>query len=176
MIRSLFRKTKGPGQPHVLSWYLIIEKVKQFKQKEREQKRKHILDAARDASRQAAGLGWILLSNPHNVPFKEQVEFVPSSLMAEALALCETVFTCQRLMMKLVRFESDYSQLIKIVNSGFGNSGTSCIVTDVIAYIFDFICFVWIPQERNTFADVLAKDALNASGQQVVDGALNALN
>lgn len=38
---------------------------------------------------------------------------------------------------------------------------------------FDFVFFVWILRERNTAADMLAKNALNASNPVVVDGGLN---
>lgn len=51
-------------------------------------------DAAWDASRQAAGLGWILQSSPRHHTFKEHAVFVSSPLKAKALALQEVVFAC----------------------------------------------------------------------------------
>lgn len=135
-------------------------------------------DAAWDALRQAAGLGWFLQSNSQNKTYKERVEFVSSPLMAEALALRIAVLTCRRLKMKRVCFESDSAQLIKIVNSGSGALDLHGVASDIISCIpaFVSVCFVWIPRERNTDADLLAKSALNAPGQFVVDGVVNALS
>ena len=65
-----------------------------------------------------------------------------------------------------------------IVNSKSSVTELHGVVSDILAcsLAFDFVCFVWIPRERNTAADLLAKDALNASVQCVVDGAVNAHN
>lgn len=135
-------------------------------------------DAAWDENKQAAGLGWILLAQPQNQAYKERVPFVTSPLMAEALALRNAVMLCQRSRIMKVRFESDSAQLIKIINSEAIDSELHGVVTDIFSCIsaFEFVCFAWIPRERNMFADALAKDALTASGQFMVDGAVNALN
>lgn len=135
-------------------------------------------DAAWDANKQAAGLGWFLLAQPQIQAYKERVPFVTSPLMAEALALRNAVMLCQRSRIRKVRFESDYAQLIKIINSEAIASELHGVVADIFSCIsaFEFVCFAWIPRERNMFADDLAKDALNASGQFVVDGVVTALN
>ncbi|KAF2609923.1 hypothetical protein F2Q70_00009639 [Brassica cretica] len=68
--------------------------------------------------------------------------------------------------MKMMRFKSDSAQLIKIINSGSGPPELHGIVSNILACSaeFDFVCFVWIPRGKNTDADLLAEDALNASG------------
>lgn len=78
----------------------------------------------------------------------------------------------------MLLFESDSAQLIKIINSGSGSPELRGIVSDILACIpeFHFVCFVWIPREKNTDADLLAKDALIASGLLAVDDALNVPN
>ena len=135
-------------------------------------------DAAWEASRQVARLGWIRLGRPTNQTFKGHVEFVTSPLMAEALALRDAILTCKRMKIKKLRFESDSAQLIKIVNSKSSVPELHGVVSDILAccLAFEFVCFVWIPRERNTIADLLAKNALIASVQCVVDGAVNAHN
>ena len=78
----------------------------------------------------------------------------------------------------MMRFESDSAQLIKIINSGSGPPELHGIVSNILACSaeFDFVCFVWIPRGKNTDADLLAEDALNASGRLVIVGALIVLN
>lgn len=49
-------------------------------------------DAAWNASRQAAGMGWILTSNSGSQSFKAKEEFVSSPLKAEALVLRPAIF------------------------------------------------------------------------------------
>ncbi|CAN6913437.1 unnamed protein product, partial [Brassica oleracea] len=44
--------------------------------------------------RNLAGLGWVVLSSPCNIPHKKHLEFVASPLMAEGLALREAVRSC----------------------------------------------------------------------------------
>ncbi|KAG5388542.1 hypothetical protein IGI04_030083 [Brassica rapa subsp. trilocularis] len=135
-------------------------------------------DAAWEASRQVAGLGWIRLGRPTNQTFKGHVEFVTSPLMAEALALRDAILTCKRMKIKKLRFESDSAQLIKIVNSKSSVPELHGVVSDILAcsLAFEFVCFVWIPRERNTIADLLAKDALIASVQCVVVGVMPTTN
>lgn len=74
-----------------------------------------------------------------------------------------------------VVFESDSVQLVKAINSEYLSKELYCVVADVIslASAFVSVSFEWIPRERNSIADSLAKDALNVSGQQVVGVAFN---
>ncbi|CAN6878615.1 unnamed protein product [Brassica oleracea var. botrytis] len=44
--------------------------------------------------RNLAGLGWVVLSSPCDIPHKNHLEFVASPLMAEGLALREAVRSC----------------------------------------------------------------------------------
>ncbi|KAL0696293.1 hypothetical protein Bca4012_063473 [Brassica carinata] len=95
--------------------------------------------------------------------------------MAEALALRAAMLSCRRMEMKKIRFESDSSQLIKIINSGLGVAELHGVVADLLSLCnaFEFVSFMWIPRERNTFSDSLAKSALNASSPLVVGGGIN---
>lgn len=133
-------------------------------------------DAAWNVGRQAAGFGWVFqFPSLQQQTSKSSAAYVASSLQAEAMAMREAIFECRRLKMKKLRFESDSAQLIKYLNSGSGSPELHGIVADVllISLDFEFVCFVWIPRERNTVADLLAKDALIASGLLLeVDGAL----
>lgn len=86
-------------------------------------------DAASAPNRLNAGLGWVILSRAGNQSYKEHVSF---PLVAVALALREAVFTCRRLKMEKLRFESDSAQLIKIINSGLGASVIHGVVADII--------------------------------------------
>lgn len=76
--------------------------------------------------------------------------------------------------LKTLRFESDSAQLVKTVNEETGTPELQDILDCISA--FEFVSFVWIPRERNTMADLLAKDVLNALGHLVVVGTFNGLN
>lgn len=125
-------------------------------------------DAAWTITSQVAGLGWVVLSRRHIQTFKEHMEFVPSPRMSEVLALRKAI-NSKRMKMKALRFESDSSQLIRLSTPDLHR-----IVSDIVAFIsdFEFVCFVWIPRERNTMADLLSKDALIASARLVAEDAL----
>lgn len=95
-------------------------------------------------------------------------------LIAEGLAVREAVLTCQRKELKKVRIESDSQTLVKVLNSGAGLYG---IFSDILklAEAFEYVCFVWIPRERNVMADCLAKTDLNVVVPLVVEEDIIAL-
>ena len=47
---------------------------------------------------------------------------------------------------------------MKALNSGASGAGLYGIVSDILTLgeDFEFVCFVWIPRERNVLADCLA--------------------
>lgn len=98
--------------------------------------------------------------------------------MAEALALREAIQCCIHNRLELVRFEADSAQLIKALNSGGDIPELYGVVSDILslASMFKSACFVWIPRERNSFADTLAKEVLLVGGQSMVESTFIPLN
>ncbi|KAG5391598.1 hypothetical protein IGI04_021561 [Brassica rapa subsp. trilocularis] len=135
-------------------------------------------DAAWAEQRNCAGLGWVLFAEDQIIQFSEQKAFVNSPLIAEGLAVRKAVLTCQRRELKKVRIESDSQTLVKALNSGASGAGLYGIVSDILkmAEAFEYVCFVWIPRERNVMADCLAKTALNVVVPLVVGEAFIASN
>ncbi|CAN6922281.1 unnamed protein product, partial [Brassica oleracea] len=83
--------------------------------------------------------------------------------MAEGLALRRAILQCKEIGISKIRCESDSSTLIKSLNLETSAAELYGVVTDIIelASSFDSISFVWIPRERNVFADGLAKLVLS---------------
>lgn len=119
-------------------------------------------DAAWCSSNNVAGLGWTLLSTPQNQEFQERRQYVASPLMAEGLALREAIQTCMRLELQDVRFESDSSVLIKCINAESRVAEIINLVADIVSLsaVFRSVSFAWIPREKNSVADALAKHSL----------------
>lgn len=67
-------------------------------------------------------------------------------------------------------FETNFSQLVKALNSGSSGAEFYAIVSGILSIVngFDFVVFGWIPRERNIMADRLAKDALSVAVLLVV--------
>lgn len=97
--------------------------------------------------------------------FKRREEWVSSALMAEGIAMREAVLYCAEAGMKKVKFESDSLQLIKVLNTGSPVTELYGVAADILSLgtSFEFVSFSWIPRERNSVADSLAKDALIVS-------------
>ena len=93
-----------------------------------------------------------------------------SVIVAEGLALKEAVTTCRLQEIKEVRFESDSAQLISAINKRDSPLELYGVVEDILilASEFDRVAFEWIPRERNSEADRLAKNALLLFEQEVV--------
>lgn len=75
-------------------------------------------------------------------------------------------------------FEADSTQLIKAVNMEECPTELYGVLSDIFSYVsaFDFVSFSWIPRERNSLADTLAKNALNVAGTLVVGETFMAAN
>ncbi|KAL0686503.1 hypothetical protein Bca4012_086180 [Brassica carinata] len=120
-------------------------------------------DAAWNSNSNVAGIGWVILSSPNHQEFHDRLEWVPSPLLAEGLALREAVHSCLRSGATTVRGESDSAQLIRCLNSGEVVPELHSVVSDILCFAsyFHSCSFVWIPRENNSIADGLAKMALN---------------
>ncbi|KAF2554325.1 hypothetical protein F2Q68_00037095 [Brassica cretica] len=128
--------------------------------------------------RNLAGLGWVVLSSPCNIPHKKHLEFVASPLMAEGLALRKAVRSCALDKMEIVSFESDSAQLIKAINKRNCVPELYGVISDILSFaaVFKSAYFSWTPREWNILADTLAKEVLFVGEPLVVDGALMSPN
>lgn len=135
-------------------------------------------DAAWPATTKDAGLGWATFSGSDIRSFKTSEKWVSSALTAEGLALREAVRSCANLGLTTVAFEADSTQLIKAVNMEECPTELYGVLSDIFSYVsaFDFVSFSWIPRERNSLADTLAKNALNVAGILVVGETFMAAN
>ncbi|KAL0744395.1 hypothetical protein Bca4012_085908 [Brassica carinata] len=120
-----------------------------------------------------AGLGWVFLEETGPRSFTLAKQCVPSPLMAEGLALREAARQCKIDGVKMVAFESDSVQLVKALSSESPSKELYSLTADVFSFVseFEFVSFSWIPRERNSIADCLAKGALIVSEQQMVGDA-----
>lgn len=98
--------------------------------------------------------------------------------MAEGLALREAILSCRLLPRRVLRFESDSSQLIKIINNRDETAELHSVVADILSFAaeFDNVSFAWISRVNNSRADALAKHALNVSELPVVVDAFTVPN
>ncbi|XP_056842856.1 uncharacterized protein LOC130507579 [Raphanus sativus] len=127
-------------------------------------------DAAWSSVTRNAGLGWVVLTPDGSRSFSSPRHSVLSPLVAEGLALREAVRTSASLGLKKVSFESDSSQLVQAMRTESLSKELLILMADIFSFVsaFEFVCFSWIPRERNSIADSLAKDALIVSELQVV--------
>lgn len=128
-------------------------------------------DAAWTPERTTAGLGWVIFSPEAQRPFSKRVNFVSSALVAEGLALLKAVRSGVSEEHRMVAFESDSAQLIRAINSGEGISELYGVIEDILSFasVFELVSFSWISREKNVQADRLAKLALNAVENVVVE-------
>ena len=135
-------------------------------------------DAAWDRQQEAAGLGWAIFTQDGIQRFKKGASFVSSPLLAEGMAMREAMALCSGMTLQTIRVESDSSQLIKALNSGYSVSELHGVLSDILAFVakFESVIFAWIPRERNSEANSLAKVAVNDVSSRVVEVAFNALN
>lgn len=132
-------------------------------------------DAAWCANNNTAGLGWTILSTDQNQEFQERRQYVASPLMAESFEMREAIRTCRRLELKALRFESDSTQLIKCINGEIVFAELLSVVADIRSFSaeFEFVSFIWIPREKNSVADLFAKNSLLVAEPEVVEEGFN---
>ncbi|XP_009137045.1 uncharacterized protein LOC103861088 [Brassica rapa] len=119
-------------------------------------------DAAWRAASQLAGLGWTIRREGEEVSSFSTDSSVKSALVAKAMAMRQAVKESWILGHKRLRCEADSDQLIKAFNGNEVPLEIYGIVADILDYSFRFevIAFVWIPREKNSIADGLAKQGL----------------
>ncbi|XP_048620925.1 uncharacterized protein LOC125591218 [Brassica napus] len=127
-------------------------------------------DAAWDIQTEKAGLGWAIFTAEGIQQHREVSSFVHSPLLAEGMAMRKAVSSCSALEIRTVRFESDSVQLIKALNSGKAVLELYGVISDILSLVANFenVSFAWIPRERNSLADNLAKMALSVTNTMVV--------
>ena len=132
-------------------------------------------DAAWDRQQEKVGLGWAIFSADGIQNHRKVSSFVHSPLLAEGMAMREAVSSCSTLENRTVRFESDSVQLIKALNSGNFVLELYGVISDILSFVANFenVSFVWIPRERNSLADNLAKVALSVPNSLVVGEVFN---
>ncbi|XP_056866816.1 uncharacterized protein LOC130512645 [Raphanus sativus] len=116
-------------------------------------------DAAWRASTQLAGFGWIIKTEATSVARFSTGDVVSSALIAEAMAMRHAVRESSILGCRRMVCESDSTQLIKALNGSDAPLEIYGIVADILdlSSLFEVIVFVWIPREKNSTADGLAK-------------------
>ena len=116
-------------------------------------------DAAWNETLSRAGLGWILTQNDVSTSFSRLENNVPSPLMAEGLALHETIQKSVELGVKNLQVESDSKILINSILNGNDVPELYGIVADILlcSVLFDSISFRWISREIFFVADLVAK-------------------
>lgn len=119
-------------------------------------------DAAWRASTQLAGFGWIIKNQDAKVTSFSTGCSVRSALVAEAMAMRLAVQESKVLGHKRLVCESDSLQLTKALNGGEAPLEIYGIIADILdsSFNFDVFVFVWIPREKNSDADALAKQGL----------------
>ncbi|KAF3597800.1 hypothetical protein DY000_02020231 [Brassica cretica] len=120
-------------------------------------------DAAWIDNSRMAGIGWIIKQAECTQSFQNTSSFVTSQLMAEGLAMRDTIRKCKELGIRRFRCESDSTQLIKALNSKMEPPELYGIIADIRldCTTFDSVSFIWIPRLTNVDADRLVKQALN---------------
>ncbi|KAH0928833.1 hypothetical protein HID58_014560 [Brassica napus] len=98
------------------------------------------------------------------------VNWVGSVLIVEGIATREAFRACAEMRLKMVKFESECSQLIKALNAGPPVRELYGAIADILSWQLG------LSLERNSVADKLAKYALIVSETLVAGVAVNALN
>ncbi|KAL0889743.1 hypothetical protein Bca101_013726 [Brassica carinata] len=121
-------------------------------------------DAAWDASSGNCGLGWQLRDAEGSCAESSSLHrrYVPSALVAEALAIRAAVSAAASSHVSSINVFSDSKALILLLNSQGQNVALKGILHDIhlLAQSFNSISFMFIPRLANTQVDSLAKSAL----------------
>ena len=124
-------------------------------------------DAAYDAQSRRAGLAWIINKPSESMIYRESKThgFVPSPLVAEALALRAGLIDAVKLELPKLRMLSDNSTLIRAINNDAQAKEIFGIINDIqqISSAFVEISFSHISRSFNEDADRLAKLSLSIS-------------
>ena len=124
-------------------------------------------DAAYDAQSRRAGLAWIINKPSGRMIHQESrtQNFVPSPLVAEALALRAGLIDAVKLELPKLRMLSDNSTLVRAINNDAQAKEIFGIINDIqqISSAFVEISFTHISRSFNEDADRLAKSSLSAS-------------
>ena len=122
-------------------------------------------DAAWNKQSNKAGLDWIFTDSTGACKHRGATtqEFVPSPLIAEALALRSGITTAVAMGVTDLQMLSDNSTLVRAINNDLQNSEIYGIVSDIhhISSPFVDIVFSQIPRSLNDDADALAKATLS---------------
>ena len=121
-------------------------------------------DAAWNEDQKIAGLGWTVESQSRVSHYSIPAHHVRSPLVAEALALRESLGKCRELGLSRIRCKSDSAILIKALKTKSSIIGLYGILTDILSLASSFECvsFHWISRMKNVEADKLAKQVLFA--------------
>ncbi|CDY17870.1 BnaC04g03490D [Brassica napus] len=119
-------------------------------------------DAAWRSDSQRAGLGWTVIENELNSDYMAHCLYVPSPLVAEALALREAMAHCRAQGILQLHCQMDSQQLVKTLISKSPNPEIYGVVSDILLLASSFlsISYEWFPRSKNKVADALAKQAL----------------
>ncbi|KAF2597542.1 hypothetical protein F2Q68_00012423 [Brassica cretica] len=124
-------------------------------------------DAAYDAQSRRAGLAWIINKPSGRMIHQESrtQNFVPSPLVAEALALRAGLIDAVKLELPKLRMLSDNSTLVRAINNDAQAKEIFGIINDIqqISSAFVEISFTHISRSFNEDADRLAKLSLSTS-------------
>ena len=121
-------------------------------------------DAAWDSSSGNCGLGWQLRDSTDSCTEQgsSHRRFVPSALVAEALAVKAALTAATSSQVCSIRVYSDSKSLIKLLNSQDCDVSLKGVLHDIncLAHSFESISFCFIPRLANCVADSIAKTAL----------------
>lgn len=120
-------------------------------------------DAAWRSDNRNAGLGWILRNKDTIIAQGSRLMTnVSSPLMAEALAIRETLFQIQNRKLRDVHIFSDSKSLINLINTRGHHSEIFGILQDIARLSLDLTVssFSFISRSDNRDADEIAKSAL----------------
>ncbi|CDY12378.1 BnaC08g08270D [Brassica napus] len=124
-------------------------------------------DAAWIASTYRAGCGWCIMSLEGDVLLKGSgvFEFIPSAMMAEALAIRSALVHAAEAGISKICIKSDCQALIAAISSTCHSVELYGIIRDIenLSFRFSCISFSFISRSLNCMADSLAKSLLRSA-------------
>lgn len=123
-------------------------------------------DAAWDPATGNCGLGWLLRDSENSIAecSSSNRRFVPSALVAEAMAVKAAVETAVTLRVSRLIVNSDSKNLILLLKTQGQDVALRGVLHDihVMSHLLDSISYVFIPRLANSQADSMAKAALSS--------------